>query len=64
MRLPPAMDCHRAVPAVMQQRPRYRQDLRAPRRLRLQLRDALTGPGRRGLVLLATDILSLGLSYG
>ncbi len=57
----PAIRCHRAVPAVMPQRPR--QDIRAPRRLRLQLRDALTGQGRQGLVLLASDILALGLSW-
>jgi exopolysaccharide biosynthesis polyprenyl glycosylphosphotransferase len=63
MRLRPAMDCHRAVPAVMHQRPRHRQDIRAPRRLRSQLRDALTGPGRQGLVLLAADIMALGLSW-
>ena len=59
----PAMDCHRAVPAVMHQRPRHRQDIRAPRGLKLQLRDAFAGSGRRGLVLLATDILALGLSW-
>ncbi|HZG38667.1 MAG TPA: sugar transferase, partial [Nodosilinea sp.] len=59
----PALHCHRAVPAAMHQRPRYRQDLRAPRRLRLQLRDALTGAGRQGLVLLATDVFALGLSW-
>jgi hypothetical protein len=45
----PPLSCHRAVPAAMHQRPRYRQDLRAPRRLRFQLRDAFTGSGRRGL---------------
>ncbi|MBD1875311.1 sugar transferase [Nodosilinea sp. FACHB-131] len=57
------MQCHRAVPAVMQQRPRHRQDIRAPRGLRFQLRDAFAGSGRRALVLLATDILALGLSW-
>ncbi|HSM82424.1 MAG TPA: sugar transferase [Nodosilinea sp.] len=59
----PAIHCHRAVPAVMPQRLRHRQDLRAPRRLRLQLLDTVTGPGRTGLVLLATDMLALGLSW-
>jgi exopolysaccharide biosynthesis polyprenyl glycosylphosphotransferase len=47
----------------MHQRTRHRTDIRAPRRLRSQLRDALTGPGRRGLVLLASDVLALGLSW-
>lgn len=59
----PALRCHRAVPAVIPQWSRHRQDIRAPRRLRLQLRDALTGPGRQGLVLLASDIVALGLSW-
>ncbi|WOD37420.1 sugar transferase [Nodosilinea sp. E11] len=59
----PVIHCHRAVPAVMQQRPHHRRDIRAPRGLRFQLRDAFTGTGRRGLVLLATDSLALGLSW-
>lgn len=59
----PLIDCHHAVPVTLGQRPRARQDIRAPRGLRHQLRDALTGSGLQGLVLLATDILALGLSW-
>lgn len=59
------MDCHRAAPTVFKSRPHLRrprsQDLRAPRRL--HLRDALTWSTRRGLVLMAGDILALATSW-
>ncbi|MGB3136354.1 MAG: sugar transferase [Nodosilinea sp.] len=48
---------------MIHQWPSHRQDIRAPRGLRLQLRDAFAGPGRQGLLLLATDVLALGLSW-
>jgi len=55
------MDCHRAAPVVKP--PPYRRplDIRAPRRP--HLRDALTWPFQRGLILLGSDILALALSW-
>jgi exopolysaccharide biosynthesis polyprenyl glycosylphosphotransferase len=55
------MDCHRAVPTVMKRRFHPRQDIRAPRSLRLK--DVLTWPGRRGLALVLSDGLALGMSW-
>lgn len=51
------------APAVLTPRPRREphHDLRAPRRLRL--RDALTWSTQRGLALMASDMLALGLAW-
>ncbi len=59
----PVILCHRSIPTALDQRPHHRQDICAPRGLRHQLLDAFTGSGLKGLVLLATDILALGLSW-
>ncbi|HIK45028.1 MAG TPA: sugar transferase [Leptolyngbyaceae cyanobacterium M65_K2018_010] len=55
------MDCPRTAPAVIGPRLSPRQDIRAPRRLRL--RDVWTWPMQRGLALMVSDGLALGLAW-
>jgi len=55
------MDCHRAIKAVMKPRSPASLDIRAPRRLRLK--DMLSWPMQRSLMLMLADITALALSW-
>ncbi len=55
------MDCHRTIPAMQQTAIRRHLDIRAPRQLRL--RDVMTWPFQRGLILIGSDVLALGASW-
>jgi exopolysaccharide biosynthesis polyprenyl glycosylphosphotransferase len=55
------MDCHRTIPAIQPPAIRRHFDIRAPRQLRL--RDIMTWPFQRGLVLIGSDVLALGVSW-
>lgn len=55
------MDCHRTIPAIKPLPNRRRLDIRAPRNFRL--RDMVSWPFQRGLILAGSDIVALALSW-
>ena len=55
------MDCHRTIPAIKSPSSYRRLDIRAPRKFKL--RDMVSWPCQRGLILVSSDIVALGLSW-
>ena len=55
------MDCHRAIKAVMKPRSPVSPDIRAPRRL--HIKDILSWPAQRSLMLMLSDIVALAMSW-